>query len=269
MKSQARSLFFLFVLFFTIQSSQVKADSISWQNAQINNSTVSSALLVLLSTYIIGNVVAWIMGAYPHDYPVKPYHPAEINMISDLSGEINKYPDEVDTKVELGELYFKHNDLEKAEELLSQAIEQESENGEALVVYSANEGKLSGAMWDFTWGFMKLNRMQNAVAGLNKAIELEPDNFKIRLYRLNTLVGFRNRRGNFHRIFEDENWFSNQISLNSALFPDSVKYEFYSILSKAYSIAADQTDVEAEREEKMKKSLDYNILSESLKPAKQ
>ncbi|MBU3914054.1 hypothetical protein KKA14_00795 [bacterium] len=92
-------------------------------------------------------------------------------------------------KLELGELYFAHNDLDKAGDILSSAKNNAPQSGTVLAVLSANQAKQSGAMWDFTWGIRKLNLLSDAVEGVNKAVELEPTNFLPRIYRINTLTG--------------------------------------------------------------------------------
>lgn len=189
---------------------------------------------LLLSSFIIGNIVAWSMGAYPRDFPAKPYSDLDRRTIQDLHLEIEQNPDEADIRTELGVIYFSHNDLDKAETVLSSAVDRNPENAEALAVYSANEAKQSGAMWDFTWGISKLHRLGKAVDGLNRSVELDPENFTVRLYRVNTLLGLDNRKESFARIFDDELWFLKHIESDPDYFPWEVKLEFYKALSAAY-----------------------------------
>ena len=218
----------------------------------------SKIITVLVSSFIIGNAIAWAMGAYPNSFPLQPYSPDEVQAVQELETEIKENPGEADIKTELGEIYFRHNDLDRAEQLLSTAVEESPESGMSLVVLSANKAKQAGAMWDFTWGIRKLSLLGEAVDGLNKAVEIEPEDFAVRLYRMNTLVSLKNRKGSFFRIFEDENWFLEQERNKPEFFPKAVKFEFYTVLAKAYMVRRDLVDQDEQKLEYSGKAEDYS-----------
>ncbi len=249
----------MLLLIFTQQTTQVFGKSFSESLSKKGSTDGGNLAVLLLSSFIIGNVVAWSMGAYPHDFPKQSYSIQEMEVKNDLTSEIKENPDDADVRVELGQLYFHHNDLNKAETLLEQAVKLEPGNAEALAIYSANEAKQAGAMWDFTWGLMKLNRMSDVVEGLNKAVELEPDNFTVRLYRMNTLVGFRDKKDNFHRIFEDEEWFLKKADSSPDYFPEEVKRAFYKVLSEAYLVAVDLDDSPEQKNLHQQKAETYQL----------
>ncbi len=251
----------IIILVFTNHAAQINADPFSGSMTRKGSIDGGSLAVALLSSFLIGNAVAWAMGAYPKDFPREPYSKQETEMIKDLTIELEEYPDDADIRVELGELYFFHNDLDKAQLQLGQAVDLEPENGEALAIYSANEAKQAGAMFDLTWGLMKLDRMDDAVSGLNRAVNIDPDNFKIRLYRMNTLVGFKNRKGNFHKVFEDEKWFLDRQEKSPSLFPEEVNRSFYQALTEVYSVDAELTDSPNQKEASLKKSETYRVMS--------
>ena len=255
-----RNLFIvIFVLVFTHHSGQVSANPLSNMDAQKGSIDGGTLAIMLLSSFIIGNSVAWAMGAYPRDFPVQPYSQLEKEMIKDLSLEIEENPDEPEVMVELGELYFQHNELDKADSLLERAVKLEPDNAEALVISSANGAKQAGAMWDFTWGIRKLSKMDDVVSGLNRAVEIDPDNYKVRLYRMNVLLGFRNKKDNFHKIFEDEEWFLSKQKASPNAFPEEVNREFYQTLGKAYEINAELADSSEKKAKNLEKSRVYRM----------
>lgn len=229
----------------------------------------SKVIGTLLISFVVGNIVAWSMGAYPQEFKLKPYSAGEAETIRDLEMEMSENPDEPEIKTELGTLYFQHNDLDKAEVILERAVEQSPDDGELLAIYSANEAKQAGAMWDFSWGILKLNRLGNAVDGLNRAIELAPDNFMVRLYRMNTLIGLKNRKGSFSRIFEDEQWFQSRVEQDPELFPDGVRLYFYKVLAEAWTVRSGMIDTEKQRSVARKQASRYEQLVLGLNQEKQ
>jgi len=259
-------LFVLILLFFTHHSTQVYAGNESSALTQKGNINGGNLVMTLLSSFLIGNAVAWAMGAYPRDFELKPYSAYEADIIKDLTFEIEQHPNEADSKVELGELYFQHNDLNNAQTLLGQAVKLEPGNGEALAIYSANEAKQAGAMLDITWGVRKLNRMSTAVSGLNRAVEIAPDNFKIRLYRMNTLVGFKNIKGSFHKVFDDEKWFLERLETSSDQFPVEVNRSFYRALVGVYQVDAELTDSQDREDTSLKKVGIYQMMLNPIDP---
>ncbi|MBT4090433.1 MAG: hypothetical protein HN580_25430 [Deltaproteobacteria bacterium] len=216
---------------------------------EMNSQKIATTLLI---SFVIGNAVAWSMGAYPRDYAVKPYSEEDLTIINELKEEIRNHPDEADIKTDLGALYFTHNDLDKAEEVLGQAKQEDSSNAEALVVWSANEAKQAGAMWDLTWGIWKLNRLENAVNGLEQAVRLDPESLNVRMYRAHTILGIKRESWFFH-ILEDEQWFLNHLETDRDYFPEDVKQQFYSIFSHAYLYRLDFSGDENARSESLGK----------------
>ncbi len=264
MKKAGRIIPLLCSLVFIGQTSFAQFSVMENNFKRVGSADHSKIVTTLLISFVIGNVVAWSMGAYPKSFDVQPYTPDESETISDLTEEINENPNEPDVRAELGTLYFQHNDLDKAEDLLREVVELNPSDAEALAIYSANEAKQSGAMWDFTWGIMKLNRLGNAVDGLDRAVDIDPDNFTVRLFRMNTLVGLENREGSFYRIFEDEQWFKKQNETDPDFFPVSVKLEFYNVLAEAYETKEQLEGDNGQQGASLKQAKAYRRLSTRL-----
>ena len=210
----------------------------------------------LLANFIIGNVVAWSMGAYPRSFEQTPYTQEEQEQIRELREEIRTYPDEVDPLQQLGLLYFSHNDLDKAKTVLENALTIDPNHAESLAVWGANEAKSAGAMWDFTFGIWKLMRLDNAIEGLNRAVELKPDNFNVRLFRLNTLEALKNLRDSLPYAFADERWYLEKTGSNPQYLPDNVHLEFLDVLTRLYLVKCKIADDE-EKGESQRRALDY------------
>ena len=220
---------------------------------EMNSQKIATALLI---SFVIGNAVAWSMGAYPNDYPLKSYSKEDLSIVNELKEEISHYPDEADIKTDLGELYFTHNDLDRAEAILEQARQEDGNNAETLAIWSANEAKQAGAMWDFTWGIWKLNRLDKAVKGLNEAVKIDPESLNVRMYRANTILGIKWESSFFH-IFEDEQWFLNHLETDRNYFSEDIKQQFYSLFSYAYLYRFDFSSEESEQKKSLEKAEAY------------
>jgi len=223
------------------------------QGEEMNSQGVIKSLLI---SFVIGNVVAWSMGAYPIEITAIPYSEEDLSLISELQEEIRSNPDEVEIKTDLGELYFVHNDLDKVDKLLKPVISQKETDPNALAIWSANEAKQAGAMWDFTWGIWKLNRLANAEEGLNRAVNLDPENLNIRMYRIHTFLGIK-RDSSFYTIFEDEQWFLNHLEIESDYFLQGLKQQFYAVFSKAYTSRQALSNNIADQKSSLRKAKAY------------
>ncbi len=232
---------------------------------EMNSQKIATSLLI---SFVIGNAVAWSMGAYPREYPLKPYTNEDLVIINGLHEEIDEYPDEADIKTDLGELYFVHNDLDKAEAILGKAKLEDNNNAETLAIWSANEAKQAGAMWDFTWGLWKLNRLGKAVKGLNQAVRLDPESLNVRMYRTNTILGMK-QEGSFFHIFEDEQWFLNHLETDRNYFSEDIKQQFYTIFGYAYLYRFDFSSDNDEQNQSLEKAEIYLQKLESESPEKE
>lgn len=240
-----------FILLFSISFQQVQTYAAGLGKSKI---TQADATKFLLINFIVGNIVAWSMGAYPRSYEQLPYSQEELGNIRELQQEIESYPDEVEPKKDLGLIYFNHNDLERADEVLESALQSDPNHAESLAVWGGNEAKSAGAMWDFTWGIWKLIRLDNAVEGLNRAVELEPNNFNVRLFRINTVEGMEGRRDSLQYAFLDEQWYLQKSAKNSQYLPAAVHMEFLDALIRLHLLRYQSADEEDEAKERSRRS---------------
>jgi hypothetical protein len=221
------------------------------------NMNQEAIIKTLFFSFVIGNIIAWSMGAYPRSVEKVPYSNDDLQTISDLKAEIKEYPDESGIKKELGEIYFFHNDLDMAEDILYQAVDEDHQNAEALAVWSANEAKQAGAMWDFTWGIWKLSRLSDSIDGMNKAVTMDPENLTIRLYRLNTFEGLENRNDSLNYALDDEQWFLKKMNTTDSYFPQAVQLEFFDVLTKIHLLKSDLAENDTEKSSRLNQAKSY------------
>jgi len=196
--------------------------------------------IFILTSVIIGNAMAWMMGAWPITFELQPYDGEEKMTLAGLTDELKDNPDEVDLLVELGSIYSLHNEIDKAAVHLDKAIALAPENPAALAWYSANAAKLSGASLDFTWGMYKLYTLAEALAGISQAVDMAPDDLTIRLVRLATFANTGTINSQFHLVFDDEAWFINLIKQYPDDIPEQIKGQVYLSMAQAYFFKADE-----------------------------
>ncbi len=219
------------ILLISISLTHLQLQAAGFKKMETNQTNAAQLLLI---SFVIGNIVAWSMGAHPRFYDQKPYTADEQTYIQELQQEIQSYPDEADAKKELGQIYFHHNDLDNAGKILESALKSEPDHAESLAVWGANEAKSAGAMWDFTWGLWKLSRLDDAIEGLNRAVEIEPDNINVRLFHLNTMEGLGGQNDSLKYALQDEQWYLEKSKLNSKHFPKGVQLEFLDALTRLH-----------------------------------
>ena len=222
-----------------------------------NESAGRILAIVLISGFVIGNVASWSMGAWPRDFPQVPYSTEDLETMNELKTEIKAEPQDASLKAELGSIYFRHNELDKAEEELEQAIELEPKNPEIRSWYYANELKQTGAMLDFTWGLTKLYRLNKAVKNIDATVKDDPDNAIVRVTHLSTIVSVGGIHRSFRLFHEDELWFKKKQEQSADYFPDLLKRSFYLSLAKAHLIQAEIDKEPAKVEQSRQRSSEY------------
>ena len=203
---------------------------------------MKKVIIFLVINLIIGNTVAWFLGAAPIEFPVIEYSKAEENRIAELKREIEKSQD-VDALVALGAIYSSHNELEKANNYLQQALNIDPNSPLTIAVYNSNETKRSGAMLDLGMGIYKLYWLWQACDGLNQAVSLSPDNFEVRIYRLATFAGIGKVNRYFDEVFNDEAWFLDFISKYKSNIPVELEQQFYLSMATVYLESKDEDSI--------------------------
>nr|WP_256489574.1 hypothetical protein [Pleionea sp. CnH1-48] len=145
----------------------------------------------------------------------------------------------------LGSLYSNHNHLDEADAVLSRALTLQPEDPLVLAFYSANQSKKAGAMMDFSMGIYKLNKLQDAIDGLNKAVELAPQDMFVRISRLITFGFLGDINSDFDKVFEDEQWVMEHLTGSNVQLPNEVYQSVYVALANAYKVKADSGEQSA------------------------
>ncbi|WDE02317.1 hypothetical protein [Thalassomonas actiniarum] len=193
-------------------------------------------LLILLSiNLLIGNVVAWFMGAAPIDFEPVPYSQQEQELITELKSELAQSGDDIALQTQLGSLYSLHNHLNDAEPLLESAAS--GQDATALAWLSGTRAKQAGAMFDPLMGLRKLYLLHSACSDMDRAVAMEPENFEIRMVRLATYSPTAVMNCSLETAFSDEAWFKQYFQRQGAMAPLELKLQFNLTMSIAYAKA--------------------------------
>ena len=187
---------------------------------------------------LIGNTVAWFMGAAPIDFAPVKYSNQEQALISQLNSAIADGQDSTD-QMQLGSIYSLHNQLDEAEQLLQQAYQQQA-TPITQAWLNATKAKQAGAMFDPLMGLVKLYRLRHACEQITAAVTADPQSFEVRMIRLATFAPTNFANCSLEYAFEDEQWFLNFFAQYGDTIPDEVKMQFYVTASKAHANADDK-----------------------------
>jgi len=193
----------------------------------------------IITSLVIGNIISWMMGSWPIDFKHQAYTPQQNSNIQSLKQELVNNAEDISLLVELGAIYSMHNDIELADDYLSQANKLAPNNALVMAWYNANSAKLSGASLDFTMGFYKLYTLNKVLGNITKAVELAPNELTIRLVRLATFANIGKINPNFDLVFNDEAWFKTLLTRSPNDIPEQVKAQFYIAMAQAYFFKAD------------------------------
>lgn len=195
---------------------------------------MKKVLSFVLTSFVIGNVVAWFMGAAPIDFPKQAYNKEAQMSLAALKQALNSEPEDVDILIELGSQYSLHNDIEMASEYLTQAVEIDPKDALAKAWYNANRAKEAGAMFDPSMGIYKLYKLNDALKGISQAVTSDPNDLSVRLIRLATFANIGEINPLFEQVFDDEKWFDALLEKQGQYIPNEVKSQFYLSMAQAY-----------------------------------
>ncbi|WP_226647809.1 hypothetical protein [Microbulbifer variabilis] len=215
-------------------------------------------LTILISSLLIGNIVAWFSGAAPIDFKKIDYSKTEVEQLEFLTAELGEDQSDPELMLQLGQLYSYHNEINRAGELLGAAYQQDPQNMLIKASYFSNEGKLAGAMFDPAMGLYKLFRLRQAMNQVDEAALQASSDFDVRLVRLLTFSFVGEVSGHFDRVFEDEDWFIPLIEKDTDAFPTEVRQLVYLALANAYRVKGQ------DNRDELNIALDYFQKAESL-----
>ncbi len=188
----------------------------------------------ILLSYVIGFAMAWIFGAAPQDFPQIPMTAENSVEIVQLQQEIQDDPEDVVSRLRLGQIYFFHNHLEAADHQFTKARAMDPQGGIVLTWWGTNQAKRAGAALPWCWGICKILALKEGVVALNEAVALAPDDPVVRLVRINTLTALEGRFSDFNLVFEDEQYFISQSPEKLDSLPEELMAEVYLALASAY-----------------------------------
>lgn len=188
----------------------------------------------VLISYLIGFAMAWTLGASPSDFPQSEPTPQETTVMAQLQSEIEEDPEEIASRVSLGQIYFFQNQLHQADQILEEAKNLAPEDAEVLAWWGTNQTKLAGSQMPWCWGICKILSLKDGVDAINEAVARAPHNPTIRLVRINTLTALKGRFSEFDLVFEDEQYFTAKTPAQRNEIPNNLMAQIYLALAKAY-----------------------------------
>jgi len=117
----------------------------------------------LITAFIIGNSIAFIMGAAPISFPTHQFLPEEQKSIEVLSKLRDENPDVPEYPIALSTLYFLANQLDEAENILTTVPQEYIADDNFKLISNAISIKRSGEMLDLLFGQVKLYRLNQSV----------------------------------------------------------------------------------------------------------
>ena len=188
----------------------------------------------ILLSYVIGFAMAWIFGAAPQDFPQIPMTAENSVEIVQLQQEIQDDPEDVVSRLRLGQIYFFHNHLEAADQHFTNAKALAPQDGIVLAWWGTNRTKRAGAALPWCWGICKILALREGVVALDEAVSMAPEDPVVRLVRINTLTALEGRFSDFNLVFEDEQYFISQSPEKLDSQPEELMAEVYLALASAY-----------------------------------
>lgn len=189
----------------------------------------------ILLGYVTGFAMAWIFGAAPQDFPQTPMSAENNAEIAQLKQEIRDDPEDVESRMRLGQIYFFHNHLEAADQQFTKARAVAPQEGIVLAWWGTNRTKRAGAALPWCGGICKIVSLKRGLDALDEAVALAPDDPVVRLVRINTLTALQGRFSDFDLVFEDERYFISQTPGKLDSLPDELMAEVYLALAAAYA----------------------------------
>ncbi len=195
---------------------------------------IKNILIFALSSFVIGNVVAWFSGAAPINFAPIEYSQSEQKQLNFLKAVVQRNETDADAQLALGQLYSYHRELELAQSHLSQALKVLPGLPLAQAAYYANDGMLAGASVDLTMGIYKTLRLRTAMEKINEAASEAEQDFSVRLVRLVTFAYVGEYGGLFDQVFKDEIWFNQLFDQVGGEIPAQIKQTAWIALAHVY-----------------------------------
>ncbi len=189
----------------------------------------------MIAVYFVGVCMSLLMGAMPKDFKQSPLSMEEEVEIAQLQSDIREDPEDVDAHLRLGQIHFKHNNLDDSGHSLQTAKSLEPRDPDVLAWWGSYRTKQGGAAFPWLWGFRKISLVKEGVKTLDTAVQKAPHDPLIRLLRINTLVGLRGRFSRYETVFEDERFFNGLSQEQERAIPDRLMAQINLALAQAHA----------------------------------
>jgi len=141
--------------------------------------------------------------------------------------EISFEPEESGNYLALGIFYFDRNYVDEAIANLEKAHQINPKNAEILVYLGSAQCKkgreLSG--W-YCFGLNKIWKVEEGVANMNRAVEMDPENPIPRLVRSATLTILKGQFSRFETALDDIRWFEKKLEADKDFFNSDIIGQF-------------------------------------------
>lgn len=182
----------------------------------------------------------------------------EAQSLKTMLQEDIKSDDTYYSKLQLGRLLFEHNQIEEADRILSELIDEDPDNMEALAWYGANKCKIVGESQPWFMGIRKLIRVKSCLNKVKIALDTDPDNFTIQLVAIST--------GSIVNVGDSLSWasvtrnkFEDAISANPNYYPQEV-VDYFFFAAAENDLAHGKTDSAKQYLDKVRESSDNSFL---------
>ncbi len=136
-----------------------------------------------------------------------------------------------DARTALGRLYFMHNRIKEAQDILELAVSTDPKNAEALAWLGANNTKKAGKMFPWLMGIRKLGTLKKGLAQIDKALKMEPNNITVKLISVNTGAEVK-RNGSLENAKKLGDQLLAEISKDEGAYPNSAKAAIFVAVAK-------------------------------------
>ena len=155
--------------------------------------------------------------------------------------------DEYEARIQLGRLYFEHSQLELADKILADLVEEDPTHMEALAWYGANQCKIVGETQPWLMGLRKLSRAKACLKKVKTALDKSPDDFTIQLIAITT--------GSIVNVGDSLEWASQERQSMKAAIESQPDYFPVEVLDY-FNLAAAENDIAQEQFAQAKKRLE-------------
>jgi tetratricopeptide (TPR) repeat protein len=131
-----------------------------------------------------------------------------------------------DGKLALGQMYFTTNRIDEADTLLTQVVNAEPKNAQAIAWQGANNCKIAARKGPWLAGMDKLVLVKKCLKQVDSALAMTPDDFTVQMVHMNTGAEV-NMFGALQRAMETKARVEARFTSNPNALPSDALAQFY------------------------------------------